>query len=151
MAKDITVVACMRSPGHTETLKRPLPRSCGGHCACTYRPTLEPTTVSSCQPPLPLAPSNVTCQLCLVSARPTWCGHWAELDRRGVVQEMALCPVGWAGCCGSPSRCAAPPPKEGRMRPQDPSCALQPAIVSTGSAGNFLRRKVLGWKSFEKL
>lgn len=77
--------------------------------------------------------------------------QWVDIQPTSSGKASQAGAVGWAGCCGSPSGRAAPPPKEVRMRPQDPSCALQPATVSTGSAGNFLRRKVLGWESFEKL
>lgn len=81
MAKGIASTAHTSAVGHTEALEGPPPQPCSGHCGSTHWLILEPY----CQPPLPSAPRNVTCQLFPSSANPTWCSHSAEFGRRGEV------------------------------------------------------------------
>lgn len=85
MAKGIASTAHTSTVGHTEALEGPPPQPCAGHCVSTHWLTLEPPTVPYCQPLLPSAPRNVTCQLCPSSANPTWCSHSAEFGRIGEV------------------------------------------------------------------
>lgn len=59
--------------------------------------------------------------------------------------------VQWAGQAAVILLAGVPPQKKVKMRPQGPSCPQPPVTVSTGSSGNFLRRKVLDLKPFEKL